>query len=68
MYNNQLYKFTANHSAGDWNTSHVVAIQTSTMVSDYVSRNAYEVVTGIGIDSAGIQITGAKYVNIKLTK
>lgn len=64
MYNNQLYKFTANHSAGDWTGNDVVAIQTSTMVSDYVSRNAYEVVTGIDIDDAGIQITGAKYVNI----
>ena len=39
--------------------------QTSTAISDYVTNNAYGIVSGITITASGIDISGSQYVHIK---
>lgn len=38
--------------------------QTSTMISNYVTANAYKLVSGITITASGVDISGSQYVNI----
>lgn len=42
----------------------VTSSQMNTAISDYVNNNAYKLVSGIGISSAGVDITGSKYINL----
>lgn len=46
-------------------TNYSTRAQTSTMISDYVTDNAYGKVSGIEITADGIEVSGSKYVRIK---
>lgn len=46
-------------------TSYSTTTQTSSMISSYVTNNAYTLKSGIEIKAAGIEISGGKYVKIK---
>ena len=48
-------------------TSYSTTTQTSTMISQYVTDNAYRIQSGIAIEAAGVTISGGKYVNIQST-
>ena len=48
-------------------TSYSTTTQTSTMISQYVTDNAYKIQSGIAIEAAGVTISGGKYVNIQST-
>lgn len=48
-------------------TSYSTTTQTSSMISAYVTNNAYKLQSGIAIEAAGITISGGKYVNIQST-
>ena len=73
VYNEKLYRFTAAHSAGDWNSQQVEEVgvnyeysttsQTSSMINAAVS-DCYGKVSGITINSSGVDITGSKYVKV----
>ena len=45
-------------------TGYATRTQTSTMISDYVTDNAYGKVSGITITSSGVDISGSQYVKI----
>ena len=45
-------------------TDYSTTTQTSTMISNYVTNNAYRLVSGITITSSGVDISGSQYVNI----
>lgn len=46
-------------------TNYSTTTQTSSMISAYVTNNAYKIQSGIAIEAAGVTISGGKYVNIQ---
>ena len=46
-------------------TSYSTTTQTSDMISQYVTNNAYKIQSGIAIEAAGVTISGGKYVKIE---
>ena len=45
-------------------TSYSTRTQTQTMIADYVTDNAYQLVSGITITAAGVSVSGSQYVII----
>lgn len=46
-------------------TNYSTTVQTSTLIANYVTDNAYGKVSGIEITADGIEVSGSKYVKIK---
>lgn len=54
---------TSNLESKSWVEQNATGI--SAYVAEYVGTNAYEIISGIDIVAAGIEISGAKYIKIK---
>lgn len=46
-------------------TSYSTTTQTNSLISAYVTNNAYTIKSGVAITAAGVEISGGKYVKIK---